>query len=70
MEVAGFAEQFAAPMDHRLNVRVAEFGGFLDAPLEGLVVVADEFEVNANVDFAHKSGSGVMECWSVESDGH
>ena len=54
MEVAGFAEQLAAPMDHGLDVRVAQRGGLLDAPLEGLVVVADEFEVNANVDFAHR----------------
>ena len=54
VEIARFAEQLAAPMDHRLDVRVAEFGGLLDAPFEGLVVVADEFEVNANVDFAHR----------------
>jgi len=42
-------------MDHRLDVRVAQLGGFLDAPLEGLVVVTDELEVNANVDFAHRT---------------
>ena len=63
VEVAGFAEQLAAPMDHRLDVRVAEFGGLLNAPFEGLVVVADEFEVNANVDLAHKGkgSAGVLE---------
>jgi hypothetical protein len=50
-------------MDHRLNVCVAELGGFLNAPFKGLVVVADEFEVNANVDLAHKVewGVGVLE---------
>src|ERR1039458_3271186 len=53
VEVARFAEQLAAPVDHRLDVRVAEFGGPLNAPFEGLVVVTDEFEINANVDFAH-----------------
>jgi hypothetical protein len=53
-------------MDHRLDVRVAEFGCFLDAPFKGLVVVADEFKVNANVDLAHKTEwiVGVLELWS------
>jgi hypothetical protein len=46
-------------MDHRLDVRVAEFGGFLTAPFKGLVVVADEFEVNAKVDLAHKGKGSV-----------
>ena len=54
VEVAGLAEQFAAPVDHRLDVFVAQFGGLLDAPLEGLVVVTDEFHVDANVDFCHR----------------
>ena len=53
VEVAGLAQQFAAPVDHRLDVLVAQFGGLLDAPLEGLVVVADEFQVDADGDLAH-----------------
>ncbi len=49
---------------HRLNVRVAEFCGLFDAPFERLVVMADEFQVNANVDFAHSMewSYGVMGC--------
>ncbi len=73
VEVAGFAEQLAAPMDHRLDVRVAKFGGLLDAPFKGLVVVTDEFEVNANVDFAHNALVGTRSTaslnWSWEKFG-
>ena len=36
VEVAGLAEQLAAPVDHRLDVLVAEFGGFLTPHSNGL----------------------------------
>ena len=66
VEVAGLAQQLAAPVDHRLDVLVAQSGRLLDAPLEGLVVVADEFQVHADGDLAHKEcgmwsgGDGVI----------
>jgi hypothetical protein len=47
VEVAGLAEEFAAPVDHGLDVLVAEFGGLGRAPLEGLVRMADEFHIDA-----------------------
>jgi hypothetical protein len=58
-------------MHHRLDVRVAEFGGLLHAPFEGLVVVTDEFKVNANVDFAHRNklSVGLMDYWIIGSLG-
>jgi hypothetical protein len=36
-----------------LDMSVSKLGGLFDAPLEGLVMVADKFEVNANADSAH-----------------
>ena len=53
MEITRLTQQFAPPMDHRLDVCVAEFRGLGDAPLEGFVVMPDEFHVNADVDFVH-----------------
>ena len=53
MEVAALAQQLAARVDHRLDVLVAQFGRFFDAPLERFVVVADELHVDAQRDFTH-----------------
>ena len=58
VEVAGLAEQFAAPVDHRLDVLVAQLRGLLDAPLERLVVVADELQVDAERYLAHVAALG------------
>ncbi len=53
VEVTGFGEEFAAPVDHGLAVLIAELGGFFDAPLEGFVIVSDEFHVDADEDISH-----------------
>ena len=57
VEVARLAQQFAAPMDHRLHVLVAQFGGLFHAPFERLVVVPHEFHVHAQIDIAHRLAS-------------
>ena len=56
VEISRFAEQLTTPMDHGLNVRVAKLGRLFDRPLEGFVVMADEFEVNSDVDVIHNTG--------------
>ena len=48
VEVAGLAEQLAAPVDHRLDVLVAQRRGLLDTPLERLVFVPHELQVDAD----------------------
>ena len=53
VEVAGLAEQLAAPMDHRFDVIVAQRGGLFDAPFERFVVVPHEFEIDAQVKVCH-----------------
>ena len=54
MEITRLAQQFTAPMDHRFDKIVAQFRRLAHAPFKGLVVMADEFHVDANFDFAHK----------------
>jgi hypothetical protein len=66
VEVAGFAEQLAAPVDHRLDVVVAELGGGGDAPFKVLVRVPDEFKVDAEMDVGH--GRVMGEGWSAVFD--
>ena len=53
VKIAGFAEQFAAEMDHGLDVFVAQFRGLRDAPLEGLVIMTDKLKVDTDADFGH-----------------
>jgi hypothetical protein len=53
VKVTGLAEQLPPPTDHGFDVRVAEFGGFFDAPSERFVVMTDEFEIDADVNFSH-----------------
>jgi hypothetical protein len=57
VEIAGFAEQFATPMDHGFDVLVADFRGMFDAPLEVLVVVTYVFEVYTEKNVSHGNGS-------------
>ena len=53
VEVACLAEQLAAPVDHGLDVLVAQLGGFLVPPLEGLVLVPHVLHVHAQADLCH-----------------
>jgi len=53
VEVARLAEELPAPVDHGLDVLVAQLGGLGHAPLEGLVVVSDELHVHAEADLRH-----------------
>ena len=53
MEIAGLAEQLAPQVDHWLDVGETELGSHPDAPLEGLVLVADVLEIDSDVDLAH-----------------
>ncbi len=57
VEIAGFTEQLASPVDHGFDVVIAKFSGLLDPPLEGFVVVADELHIDAERDFSHKANS-------------
>ena len=58
VKIAGLAEELAAQVNHGFDVLVAELGSLRDGPLEVLVRVADEFQVNADVDLAHKRWRG------------
>src|SRR5579859_5840468 len=55
MKIAGLAEQLAAPVDHRFDMGVAQFGGLGHAPLKALILVPHELEIDADLYFAHKS---------------
>src|SRR5208283_943215 len=54
MEVTGFTEQLAAPVQHGFDEFVTELSCLGDAPLEVFVFVPDEFQVDAKFDCSHK----------------
>jgi hypothetical protein len=56
VKITGLAEELTPPVDHRFDVLVTQLGGFLHAPFERFVRVADELEVDAQFDFAHGDG--------------
>jgi len=55
--IGGLAHELAAPVDHRLDVLVAQLGRLLDAPLEGLLVAADRFHIHADGNLTHDGAS-------------
>ncbi len=50
MIIAGFAQEFAAGVQHRLDIFVPDFGRFFDAPDKGFVLMANGFQHEANFD--------------------
>jgi len=41
---------------HRLDVVITQYRSLVDTPFEGLVLVADEFQIDADADLAHDGG--------------